>query len=57
MTSSSQEAKKIIESGRNENLTAEQKGKLIDEMTYFLFDEKKILLKEYLLKEEIFLLL
>lgn len=57
MTSSLQEAKKIIESGRNENLTAEQKGKLIDEMIYFLFDEKKILLKEYLLKEEIFLLL
>lgn len=51
MTSSLQEAKKIIELGRNENLTAEQKEKLIDEMSYFLFDEKKILLKEYLLKE------
>ena len=57
MTSSLQEAKKIIELGRNENLTAEKKEKLIDEMSYFLFDEKKILLKEYLLKEQIFLLL
>lgn len=40
MTSLLQEAKKIIELRRNENLTAEQKEKLIDEMTYFLMKKK-----------------